>query len=461
MGIKSKIKKIIPPVLIKYYHLLLALFANFIYGFPSNKMIVIGVTGTNGKTSTCNMIARTLESAGEKVGMATTINFKIAEKEWVNTLKQSMLGRFKLQKLLHDMVVAGCKYVIVETTSQGIEQFRSFGISYDICVFTNITPEHIEAHHGFENYKNAKLKLFKQLEQRKEKNINGVKQEKVIVANFDDEHVLEFINFRVDKIIGFSVDRSKYKTGTSFSVENSNIINFIKDKKYDFIKADKLDLSFDGTKFNIEELQISLSLVGVFNVYNALACIAVCKYLGVDITNIKNYLEKIEDIPGRMQFVENNKNIIGIVDYAHDPNSIRSVYENIINIKNESQKIICVLGSCGGGRDASVRFDKGLNASMYCDYVIITDEDPYDDDPNKIINDIFEGVISVESRTENVNCFKVLDRREAIKKAVEIANTNDIVVCTGKGAEKSIILKNGTKIDWDEFEVLKEEINKK
>jgi len=462
MGIKSKIKKMIPSGLVKYYHLFLALLANIFYGFPSNKMIVIGVTGTNGKTSTCNMIAKVLEGNGKIVGMATTINFKIAEKEWVNTYKQSMLGRFKLQKLLKEMVNKKCEYVVIETTSQGIEQFRAFGISYDVCVFTNITPEHIEAHKGFENYKNAKLKLFKQLESRKEKIINGIKREKVIVANFDDEHILEFINFKVDKIIGFSVDREKYKTGTSFVSNKSNITDFINDNKYKFFKAIDINLGFKETKFKISnlnkeetDLNIFLRLTGIFNVYNAIACFSVCNYLGIESNGIKRELEKIENISGRMQFVENSKNIIGIVDYAHDPNSIRGVYENIINIKEDGQKIICVLGSCGGGRDANSRFDKGVNASLYCDYVIITNEDPYDDDPSVIIEDIYKGVVSTGLKKENITCFKIIDRQMAIKKAVELANANDIIICTGKGAEKSIVVKDGEKIEWDEVTILK------
>ncbi|MEZ7820932.1 MAG: Mur ligase family protein, partial [Patescibacteria group bacterium] len=144
--IKSLIKKLTPKFLFKFYHFILALLANVVYGFPSKKMIVIGVTGTNGKTTSCNMIAKILEDNGKEVGMMTTINFKIGAEEWTNTTKQGMQGRFKLQKYLKRMLDAKCEYVIVESTSQGIEQFRYFGIDYDVCVFTNITPEHIEAH---------------------------------------------------------------------------------------------------------------------------------------------------------------------------------------------------------------------------------------------------------------------------------------------------------------------------
>ncbi|NCC71505.1 hypothetical protein EOM09_08085, partial [bacterium] len=171
--IKQFIRKITPKFFISFYHLLLAFLASLFYGFPSRKMIIVGITGTNGKTTTANMLASILEEGGYKVGMTTTINFKIGNKIWENKTKQGMQGRFRMQKLLFSMKKENCDVAIIETTSQGIEQFRSFGIKYDICIFTNITPEHIEAHGGFENYKKMKLKLFKQLENRSNKFIKG------------------------------------------------------------------------------------------------------------------------------------------------------------------------------------------------------------------------------------------------------------------------------------------------
>lgn len=471
--IKSFIKKLAPRFLFKFYHLMLALIANIVYGFPSRKMIVIGVTGTNGKTTTCNMLAKILEENGKEVGMMTTINFKIGGEEWVNTTKQGMQGRFRLQKYLKRMLDSKCEYVIIESTSQGIEQFRSFGIDYDVCVFTNITPEHIEAHGGFDNYKKAKLKLFKQLESRKEKFIKGKKQDKIIVANFDDDHILEFINFKVDKVFGFGI--------------NFNMQNFINDSKYNFLVAKNINLelgkiSFDAEK-ELSDSQISISevklnLTGLFNVYNSLAASSVALSLGIDLNSIKNALEKIEQVKGRMQFIKGDS-ICGFVDYAHDPNSIAGVYDNLLKVKKPENKLIAVIGSCGGGRDSITRFDKGNAAGAFCDYVIVTNEDPYDDDPSKIIDDVFAGVIneienqnsdrvvnkiirnSNNKKEENINAFKILDRREAIIKAVNIANAGDIIVCTGKGAEKGIAIKNGEILLWDEVEELNNAIKNK
>lgn len=182
---KNLLKKIIPKSCLFFYHKLLAILAAYAYNFPSRKMVVIGVTGTNGKTTVCNMIAKILEEAGYKVGLTTTANFKIGEKEWINATKQTMQGRFKLQKLLHRMAEAGCKYAIIETSSEGIAQSRHWGISYDVAVFTNLTPEHIESHGSFEKYKEAKGKLFKSL---KQKNARTEKKEnkKVSIVNLDD-----------------------------------------------------------------------------------------------------------------------------------------------------------------------------------------------------------------------------------------------------------------------------------
>ncbi len=482
--IKSFIKKLIPKFVFKYYHLCLAFVANIIYGFPSKKMIIIGVTGTNGKTTSCNMLAKILEENGKEVGMMTTINFKIGAEEWVNTTKQGMQGRFKLQKYLKHMLDVNCEYVIVESTSQGIEQFRSFGIDYDVCVFTNITPEHIEAHGGFEKYKKAKLKLFKQLESRKEKIINGKKIEKIIVANFDDKNVLDFINFNVDKIFGFGI-----RDQVADASEYNNVKNFINDPRYSFLIAKNINLNLGNTSFDIEikkpnqeliyDYNYSLNISGLFNVYNAISASSVAFSLGFDLESIKNALKKIEQVNGRMQFIKGDNNIYGVVDYAHDPNSIAEVYNNLLKIKNSEKKLIAVLGSCGGGRDVLTRFDKGNAAGALCDYVIVTNEDPFNDDPEKIINDVFSGVINIEEnknsdrvvnkiirninnkKEENINAFKILDRRDAFNKAVEIANPGDIIICTGKGAEKGIATKNGEILYWDELEELTNAINSK
>ncbi|MEZ7821384.1 MAG: cyanophycin synthetase, partial [Patescibacteria group bacterium] len=345
-------------------------------------------------------------------------------------------------------------------------------------------PEHIEAHGGFNNYKNAKLKLFKQLESRKEKIINGKKIEKFIVANFDDNHVLEFINFNVDKIFGFGV-----RDQIADANEYNNVKNFINDPRYSFLIAKNVNLGLGEINFDVElknkttetsyDYNYKLNLTGLFNIYNALAATSVAFSLGFDLNSIKDSLAKIEQVKGRMQFIKGENNIYGVVDYAHDPNSVAGVYENLLKIKNTENKLIAIIGSCGGGRDKVVRFDKGNAAGALCNYVIVTNEDPYDDDPMNIIDDVFAGVVnniedknsdrvvkkiirnSGNKKEENVNAFKILDRREAILKAVSIAKPGVIIVCTGKGAEKGIAGENGVILNWEEIEELTNAINNK
>src|SRR3989339_489899 len=200
--LKANLRAIVPESLISAYHYVLARLAAFLYVHPSEKLIVIGVTGTNGKSTTVQFIGRLLESVGERVGWTTTASFKVADHEWVNDRKMTMLGRLQTQKLLRNMVKAGCRYVIIETSSQGIMQSRHIGINYDVIAFTNLTPEHIEAHGGFENYKAAKGKLFDRLHRLPRKKIDGREIEKSIVVNLDDPHAEYFLSFEADQYGG-------------------------------------------------------------------------------------------------------------------------------------------------------------------------------------------------------------------------------------------------------------------
>ena len=198
------LKQLVPSWMKAPYHWVLALLSALVYGFPSNKLVVIGVTGTNGKSSTVQFIAQMLESLGQHVGYTGTAGFYIDGEVIENTLKMTMPGRFLLQRLLRDMVRAGCRYALVETTSQGIEQFRHLGINYDVVVFTNLTPEHIESHGGFENYKAAKGKLFAHLTHRKRKHFGDEVVEKISVINADDPHAPFFLRFPADGVVRFS-----------------------------------------------------------------------------------------------------------------------------------------------------------------------------------------------------------------------------------------------------------------
>src|SRR4030042_6922725 len=305
----------------------------------------------------------------------------------------TMPGRFKIQSFLRKAVNSSCQYVVLEVSSEGIKQHRHRFIDFDAAVFTNLTPEHIEAHGGFENYKKAKGKLFQAT-----KNIH--------IINVEDKNADYFLQFSAKK---------KYTYGLhSGEVKNSDI-------------------------------QFNLKLPGEFNVYNALAATCVGLSQGVSLDICKRAVEKIDKIPGRMELVISAPFKV-FVDYAFTPNALEKVYHNLGRSKAQANKLICVLGACGGGRDKWKRHILGQIAGKYCDKVIITNEDPYDEDPEKIIDQVAEGA---GGRAE-----KIPDRREAIKRALSSAGPNDVVILTGKGSEPWIIEKGGRKVPWDEKSVV-------
>jgi UDP-N-acetylmuramoyl-L-alanyl-D-glutamate--2,6-diaminopimelate ligase len=393
---KNLIKKFIPDFLLSWYHLGLAFLGAVIYRFPSKKLKIIGVTGTNGKTTVVNMTTRILEEAGFKVAALSSIYFKIGEKEWPNKLKMTMPGRFRIQKFLRQAVASGCQYVVLEVTSEGIKQHRHRFIDFAVAVFTNLTPEHIEAHGGFENYRKDKGKLFEATK-------------KIHIINVEDKNAEYFLNFPAEKKYTYGLD--------SGDVKNSDI-------------------------------QFNLKLPGEFNIYNALAATCVGLSQGVSLDICKRVVEKIEGIPGRMEEVISQPFKV-FVDYAFTPNALDKVYQTL---KPENARMICVLGACGGGRDKWKRPVLGEIAARYCDEIIITNEDPYDEDPMEIINQVSAGT--------NESAKKILDRREAIREALKIARPEDMIVATGKGCEPWICIEGGKKISWDERKVIREEFNK-
>lgn len=439
----NKIRKLAPPKVLDKYHKSMALGSKLAYLDPSKKMIVIGVTGTNGKSTTVMMIARILEEAGYLVGATSTALFKIAGQEWLNDKKMTMLGRSELQKILRQMVKSNCHYAVIETSSEGIKQHRHLGINYDVAVFTNLTPEHLQAHGGFENYQKAKEQLFAKLKQDQTKIINSQKIDKVIVANTDDEHIKDFLQYQADAKYGFGIKGHSRDGEFKAKVEADNIV-----------------FSAQGVSFTVYDLTINLKLLGQFNVYNALAAITVAQSQGIDIKICQSALEKIESIPGRMEFINEGQNFKVLVDYAPEPESLRQLYESVSkhNLIDHHHKIIHVLGSCGGGRDSDRRPVLGRLAASHADYVVVTNEDPYDDDPLTIINEVAKGAED-GGKEINVNLFKIAERREAIKKAISLAQEGDLVLLTGKGCEQAIVVKNGQKIPWDERQVAMEIIN--
>lgn len=409
-------RKIIPKKLFKalqpIYHWLLAFLAALIYRFPSRKIFVLGITGTKGKTSTIEIINAILAEAGYKSALASSLRFKIDKDSEKNEFKMTMPGRFFMQKFLRHAVKAGCQYAILEMTSEGVLQYRHKFIKLNAMLFTNLSPEHIETHGSFEKYRGAKLKLFKALEKSREKH-------RLIIINEDDPASSFFLNFNVEEKIKFGL-----KNCSTYTIEKDGII---------FVT--------DGTP-------IKSKLCGEFNLYNILAAIAFCKSQNIGMATIKSAIEKFSGIEGRMEEIDQGQDFKVVVDYAHTPDSLEKVYETFQNSRK-----ICVLGSAGGGRDKWKRPEMGKIASKHCDQVILTNEDPYDEDPKKIIEDIKGGI-------SGGRCEIVLDRREAIKKALQYAKTGDAVIITGKGAEPWIMGPKGEKTRWDDREVCRQELKK-
>ena len=414
------------------YHFLWAFFSALFFSFPSRKMKVIGVTGTSGKSTVVDLTSNILEEAGYKIAALSSIKIKIRDKEEENLFKMTMPGRGYLQSFLKKAQDKRCRYVILEVTSEGILQHRHRFINFDTAVFTTLYPEHIERHGNFENYKAAKGKIFRATK-------------KVHILNLDDKNVNYFLQFPAKRKIGFTI--SNQQMVSSFSQEKSLVI-----------KAENTQVLPLGTKFSVSSLEFNLKLLGEFNIYNALAAICIGISQGVPLEICKRALEKISGIPGRMEIVI-KKPFQVIVDYAHTPDALQKVYSILSEkskIQNPKSKMICVLGSCGGGRDKWKRPTLGKIASQFCDEIIITNEDPYDEPPMEIIEQVFKGVTSNKQQVTR----KILDRREGIKEALKLAKPQDTVIITGKGCEPWMCVENGKKIPWDDRQVVKEELRK-
>ncbi len=438
------IKKIIPVKFFRLaqpmYHFCLAYFGALAYGFPSKKMFVVGVTGTKGKSTTSYLIAQLLESAGFKTGMATTVLFKIGEKEWINGSKQTMLGRFQLQRLLAKMAREGCKYAVVETSSEGILQYRHTFIDYDAAVFTNLSPEHIERHGSFENYREAKVKLFEKVAE---------KENSVGIYNLDDANVGYFLAPKIP---------NQYVFTSNLKMPGGSIGNLYQITK---IKSGSGGTSFLFSAGAGGGEEIKMPLIGKFNVYNAAAAICFVLSQGVGVAEIKKAMAQIKPPPGRLELLRTGKFNV-VVDYAHEPASLEAVYKAVIEskIKSPKGKMICLLGAQGGGRDKWKRQAMGAIAAEYCDKIILANEDPYDEPPMEIINQVGEGIV-INGKNSKKVVYKIIDREEAIKKAVSLAGKGDAVVLTGKGGEVWMCIEDGKKIPWDERKIVEESLGDK
>lgn len=416
---KKFLRAVTPRFVLRWYHFTLAWLGAVRYGFPSRKLLVLGVTGTTGKSTVIEMLAAIFAFAGKKVGSSSTVQFRIGNLTWMNNEKMTMLGRFRTQKLLADMVREGCAVALLETTSEGIAQSRHVGIEYDCAVFTNLTPEHIESHGSFASYKAAKQKLFKNVGRSFRKpNIP-----KMLIANCDDPHGNDFLRFPADHKIG---------------VRHSDLHD--------------VSVTPNGSTFTFHGVAFTLPYPGKHNVDNAHLAIQAALAYGVSVTDAQRALSSFSDVPGRFERIEAGQPFTIIVDYAHEPAGLETVYRTARDMK--PRRMLAVFGATGGGRDKWKRPIHGTLAAQYADIVILTNDDPYDENPESIIDAIAKGARQ-GGKKDNETLFCIVDREEALRKALHMAQPGDIVMVTGKGSEQSMVLSGGKKIPWNDAEIIR------
>lgn len=406
------------------YHKIIAVLAALFYMFPARKMKVIFITGTNGKTTTTNLITSVLHDAGKKVGMISTINFRVNEKVWANTSKQTTFSGFKLQKLIAHMSNSGCEYLVMEVSSHAIAQNRIWGINYDIAVLTNIGKDHIEYHGSFEAYLETKLLMFSNLNIQKRK----PSVPKIMILNKQDKQFSMFNKEFADQKVNYGINKGS-------------------------IHVDNIHLTPSGSKFELivpnDRVKVDFVLPGKYNIENALAATAVALSQGISLNAIKHSLEHIEVVPGRSEVIDCGQDFTVIVDYAHDPMSLRNIMA--VLKENLKGKLIIVFGATGGGRDKSKRKDMGMAADKYADSIILTNDDPYFEDQIAIIENIAKGI----DRKEGKGLWKIPSRKEAIFMALNMANKGDIVLIAGKGCEEIMMIR-GERVEWDDRRVVRE-----
>ena len=396
--------------LVAPYHFLLSLCAAFYYGFPAQHITVIGVTGTKGKSSVTEMIAAVLEGAGHRVAVSSTIHFRIDGKTVPNLYKMTLPGRGFIQKFLRDAVTAKCDFAVIEVTSESTLQYRHLFLSLNALVFTNLAKEHLESHGGMEHYFQAKMRIGREL-------VQSSKRPRAVIANTDDEYGKRFLALAVEQRIPFSLTDASNITPTAH-----------------------------GVSFVYDAINVVLPHPGEFSVRNALAALKTGTHFGASTKRGADALQALTVIPGRAERIVCGQDFTAVVDYAHTPDSLVALYGAFPGRK------ICELGNTGGGRDTWKRSSMGDIADEHCAEVILTDEDPYDEDPHQIVAAMAQGM----KRTPRI----IMDRREAIRTALALAQPGDTVLVSGKGTDPYIMKAAGDKLPWSDAAVVRDELEK-
>lgn len=413
------------------YHKLKAMAMAYKYKFPGKRMRVIGVTGTNGKTSTCFLIWKMLNIAGYKTGLMTTVAWgvdKLEEQvEHMTTVDTETLNQ-RMQKIAE----SGAEFLVLEITSHALAQNRIFGVPIEIAVMTNVTHEHLDYHKTFENYRDAKRKLFKMAKY-------GVINEDDKSWSYFADDVKEYITYGVNGGILRAEKVELLAEGVKYQVEIPNV-NFGNNKK----------------KTKNEIAKIRTHIPGKFTVYNSLAAMAVGLRLGLSVPEIETGILTLESVEGRMNRVNEGQDFEVIVDYAHTPDAFLKVFESVV--PGKKKRIISLFGGAGR-RDESTRAERGEIGAKNSDIVIVTEDDSRDEDRKMIAEEFAKGA-EKEGKILGKDLFVILDREEAIQKAIDLAKKDDIVLVLGKGHEKTILRAEGA-VPFEDLKVTRKILKKK
>jgi UDP-N-acetylmuramoyl-L-alanyl-D-glutamate--2,6-diaminopimelate ligase len=414
------LKKLLPRRLVSpflpLWHWLRAVAANYKYGRPARGLRVIGVTGTNGKSTTVNLIASILREAGYKVGASSSTNFVVGDEEWENQNNMTVTNPFALQKLLKRMKEANVEWVVLETTSQALDQHRTWGVPIHTAVFTNLSKDHLDYHKTMESYAAAKARLLKMAKHN-------------VVLNHDDPWYGYFAQVS-------SQNKFTYGTHPDSDVRLTRAN----------LKAHQSKLAF---RWREQDLVTQLNLPGKFNAYNALAAATAVLVNDVKPQFVQAGLANLESVPGRMEYINEGQKFNVIVDYAHDGDAFVKVFESVRPLTRG--KIIAVFGG-HGARDHSRWPGMGKVAGAMGDTVIVTDDEPANEDPDVIRRVIGE----YAKKAGDAEVFDIADRKTAIKKAFGLARAGDTVLLLCLGHQQYRAMANGQKVRWDDREVARE-----
>ncbi|MEO8972313.1 MAG: UDP-N-acetylmuramoyl-L-alanyl-D-glutamate--2,6-diaminopimelate ligase [Ktedonobacteraceae bacterium] len=422
----------LPYIEVQDVRVALANLACAFYQYPAQQLCTIGITGTDGKTTTSNLVSAILEAAHIRTGLMTTANFRIAGQEWENATRQSTLESLEIQQFLQRMLDNEVTHAIIETTSHGLELQRVRGCAFDIGVVTNITHEHLDFHKTLENYRRAKARLFEMLEPARDK---GLGVHPYAILNRDDSSYDILKPYCQVPILDYGLDERAA------------------------VRAVDVQLSANRTSFRAilpnTDLMIETQLVGHFNISNSLAAIATAYSLGVTPSDIAKGLANVTGVTGRMERIDEGQSFTVIVDYAHTPDSLEKVLAILRPLT--PGKLMVVFGSAGE-RDVQKRPIMGRIAAQMADFFVITDEDPREEDREAILQAIAQGAEAAGKR-QNSDFLCIADRTEAIATAFASASSGDTILLAGKGHEQSIIIGK-EKIPWDDRQVARTQLRR-